>query len=335
MSVTGISDLQMSLIGRRQNAGLRAELVELTQEIASGKVSDVQAAISGDTAPLSSIDRNLSLISGYEFAASRVDLKLSYAATSLENLQGNVSALGAKLLSALQGGSNSIAPVLDSAKDNFKTSVASLQVQIGSQYVFSGLNSERAPLIPAEDILDSLRAATAGVSDPATFLDLIDRWFTEPGNGFDTIAYQGGADSTVGLVVSSTTTVDDMFTANDDEIRSALRDLASITLVSEGSFAGSAEDLEAVIDEVGNNLIASDNQLTALRAALGEQRQRVDEATVQNGSERFALSEARNEILGVDVFEAAGRLEEVQTQLESLYLITARTSRLNLTEYLR
>lgn len=335
MSVTGISDLQMSLIGRRQNASLRSELVKLTQEIASGKVSDVQEAILGDTAPLSSIDRSLSLIDGYEFSASRADLKFSYASESLARIQDSVSALGAELLAALQGGANSFEPLLNSAGNDFQSSIAALQAQIGSQFVFSGLNSESAPLIPAGDILDSLRLATAGVSDPAVFLDLVDRWFTEPGNGFDTTAYQGGPESTVGLAVSSTTSIDDMFTANDDAIRSALRDQAIIALVSEGSYSGSAEELEEVVGAVGNSLLSVDNELTSLRAAMGEQHQKIDSANIQNQSERFALNEARNEILGVDVFEAAGRLEEVQTQLESLYLITARTSRLNLTEYLR
>src|SRR6056297_454354 len=35
--------------------------------------------------------------------------------------------------------------------------------------------------------------------------------------------------------------------------------------------------------------------------------------------------------LAVDIFESATALEQVQTQLETLYTITARTARLNLT----
>jgi len=36
----------------------------------------------------------------------------------------------------------------------------------------------------------------------------------------------------------------------------------------------------------------------------------------------------------VDIFESATALEQVQTQLETLYTITARTARLNLTNFL-
>lgn len=335
MPISSVSDLQMSLIGRRQNANLRTELVRLTQEIASGQVSDVQKAISGDTAPLSSIERNLSLLDGYEFAAGRAELKLTYAATAMEKVQSNVTGLGSELLTARQSGVNSLQPVLSSAEGNFASAVSALQTQVGNQFVFSGLNSQQSPLIEAEAMLDLVRLEVSGISEPAAFLDAVDRWFTEPGNGFETAAYQGGAQSTVGLAVSSTDVIDDMYTADNDTIRSTLRDLAVVTLVAEGSYGGSTEAVDLVIESVSSNLLASDDQITLGRAAIGRAQQDLGEAIVQNQSERYVLNQARNEIVGVDVFEAAGRLEEVQTQLESLYLITARTSRLNLTEYLR
>jgi len=262
MPISSISDLQMSLIGRRQNANLRTELVRLTQEIASGQVSDIQKEISGDTAPLSSIERNLSLLDGYEFAARRAELKLTYAATALEKVQSNVTGLGSELLTARQSGVNSLQPVLSSAEGNFASAVSALKAQVGNQFVFSGLNSQQSPLIEAEAILDLVRLEVSGVTEPAAFLDVVDRWFTEPGNGFETDAYRGGAQSTVGLAVSSTDVIDDIYTADNDTIRSTLRDLAVIALVAEGSYAGNTEAVDQVIESVSASLLSSDDQIT-------------------------------------------------------------------------
>ena len=335
MTISSISDLQMSLIGRRQNANLRTELAKLTEEISSGQVSNIRDAISGNAAPLSSVERSLNMLDGYEFSAGRVDLKFSYAATALEVVQQGVSGLGPEVLSALQSGDVALDPVLNSAEQNFQNAVSALQARVGGQFVFSGLNSESSSLISAEEMLGLLRAEVSGVTDPADFVDTVERWFNEPGGGFETSAYQGGAQSTVDVIVSATVVIDDMYTADRDEIRSTLRDLAMVTLISEGAFSGDDDAKYQVLQTVGANLLVTDDQLTSARASLGREQQKVSEAIIQIQSERYVLNQARNEIVGVDVFEAAGRLEEVQTQLESLYLITARTSRLNLTEYLR
>ena len=71
-----------------------------------------------------------------------------------------------------------------------------------------------------------------------------------------------------------------------------------------------------------------------MQGRLGETQARIDETQIRLTGERDALNLARNNLIGADPYEAAGQLEVVQTRLETLYAVTARTSRLNLTEYL-
>jgi flagellar hook-associated protein 3 FlgL len=47
------------------------------------------------------------------------------------------------------------------------------------------------------------------------------------------------------------------------------------------------------------------------------------------------LEIARADLVAIDPFEAATRMEAAQTQLETLYSVTARLSRLSLVDFLR
>ena len=58
-------------------------------------------------------------------------------------------------------------------------------------------------------------------------------------------------------------------------------------------------------------------------------------AQSRNGSESSALQIARSEMVAVDAYDAATRLTDAETRLQTLYAVTARLSSLSLTDYLR
>ena len=74
--------------------------------------------------------------------------------------------------------------------------------------------------------------------------------------------------------------------------------------------------------------------VTALQAGLGDAEARLDTRVIRLTGERDALNLARQTLIAVDPYEAATQLEQAQTQLQTLYAVTARTARLSLTGYL-
>jgi len=74
--------------------------------------------------------------------------------------------------------------------------------------------------------------------------------------------------------------------------------------------------------------------LTALQARLGVAQERISSAEIRNAAESSALQIARSDLLAIDPYDTATALQATQTQLETLYSITARLTRLNLTDYL-
>ena len=62
---------------------------------------------------------------------------------------------------------------------------------------------------------------------------------------------------------------------------------------------------------------------------------RVEDAAARLSARGTALEIARNDMSAADPYETATKLQNVQLQLETHYTLTARLSRLSLTEYLR
>jgi flagellar hook-associated protein 3 FlgL len=333
--IGGVSDLQQNLLNRRQNSELRAQLLKLTQEVGSGRIADIHGSLSGNVAPLASVSNSLAMLTAYETTANQLNLRLDYAYSAMDGIRSKVSGLGPEVLAAVNQGEAALDVVLNSDSNAFESAVQSLQVRIGNRYIFSGENSSASPLVSAEQMLTALRAETAGLSDADDFFDTVDRWFTEAGNGFETSAYRGGAASDVGIAVSSTSVAADTPTADTMVLREALRDLAMIKLVGEGSFLGSTEAKASLGQRIGSSMLTTSDAMTRHQAQVGSVQEQVSLALAQTRSEQFSMNEAYNELVGVDLFDAASRLEDTQTKLESIYLITAKTSRLNLADYLR
>ena len=74
--------------------------------------------------------------------------------------------------------------------------------------------------------------------------------------------------------------------------------------------------------------------LIARQADLGLLQETAERATARNAAETTALSLARSDILSADPYETASALTQAEASLQNLYALTARLSRLSLTDYL-
>jgi flagellar hook-associated protein 3 FlgL len=99
--------------------------------------------------------------------------------------------------------------------------------------------------------------------------------------------------------------------------------------------AGDARERALLAERSGRELLRTEDARITLAARIGSVEAQVEAAQSRNGAEETALGILRSDIGAVDPYEAATRLEAARAQLESLYLITARVSRLSLVEFLR
>jgi flagellar hook-associated protein 3 FlgL len=81
--------------------------------------------------------------------------------------------------------------------------------------------------------------------------------------------------------------------------------------------------------------MASEQALIGMQRDTGVTENLLVEAEVAGRVEQGALEAARSKITSADPYETASALEAVQFQIEALYVLTARTSQLRLSDYLR
>ena len=334
MSLTSIGDMSFSLMQRTRSATLKSTMITLTEELTSGKTSDIRGRLANDYSYLTDIDHNLSRLGSYAVSATEAGLFSSASQLNLGRMQEVISSVGQGLL-AINPTSIEVARLQTSneARLGLDTILSSLNGSVGGRSLFAGVATDTSPMASAETMITTLKAEVAGMTVVSDILTAIDDWFAD-GGGFKATMYSGSDDSLAPIQVGANEQVSLSLRADDANFRSLLRNSVVAVLAMDSDLDLAADTQNILLNTAGQGMLNDDNSLTGLRADLGYAEQRIEEASARNAAARTSLEFARNELLAADPFETASRLEEVQFQLESLYAVTVRTSRLTLLSFL-
>jgi len=336
MNSVGSGDMAQFFRLRNDGSRMQNDLLRLTTELSTGQTADIGRSLAGDFSGLSDITRSLRLNTAFRHSITEAATQAATRQSALSAIQSQVSALVPDLMAATASGS--LADLsLDAANttDRFIQSVATMNLRIAGQSVFAGNAPDQPALIDGRAILDGLTALVAGAATSPDMIALVSDWFMTPGSGYDTQAWQGGAGPASPITLAEGVRTDPSVNALAPEIRQALAGLALSALVGERAGPGSTTDRGHMIQTAANWLRTGESGLTQLQARLGGAEARIEEARVQAETTRASLEIERGRITAADPYRTATELEALQNQLDALYLMTARLSRLTLMEYLR
>lgn len=331
MSFRTIGDLARTTMLQRHTAQLKAEVQRHTEAMVSGRVTDPAAALRGDLAPLAAIETTLRRIEGWKSTTAEMSLMLGAMQTALSTI-GSVSDTASQALLTAAGSGNPT--LIDTtgakARQDFQTAVAALNTRIGDRTLFAGAATERPALASADTILTALEAATAGLTSAADIEAAVNQWFASPAG------YYLGAAAPLGPVpIGAGEVVEPGVTAADPAIAQTLAGLALGALLDRGALAGDTAGRADLARRAGEALAENAAARVGVAANLGLAEARVADAAARHGAEATALGLARAGLVAADPYQAASDLEAAQTQLETLYSVTARLSRLSLVDFLR
>lgn len=335
MSFLSVGDLSQSIQLRRDTARVNSDILRLTNELSSGLKSDLGAATKGDFGPLAAIERDLAMLNAREDTAKEAELVGNVANDILGRISEDATQSSANLLLA----STFVQPIyVDNAaadaRQRFEDAVASLNTQVAGRSIFAGQAYDSPALQPAETILADLFAAVSAETTVEDAFTAIDAWFA-PGGAFETGAYLGTAEPATPVRLGDGDVAQPTLRAIDPVLVEPLKAMASAALLDVGLFAGQSEIRAEMATSSGERLLSSVDATNAARASIGEAQQAVERGKTRIGGERAALELARNSIIAIDPYEAATQLQEAQTQLQTLYVITGRISNLSLANFLR
>jgi len=336
MTRVSIGDMAQSYLLRSHNLRMKEQMTALVEEMSSGRTADISRHLTGSYAYLSDVERKMTVLEGYAAATAEAQVLSS----AMQEALGHVQTLGQDLGNAAVTASathvpEAVASVSGRARGDFARMVAALNTESAGRSLFSGTATDRAALAAPADMLTDLRAALAGETTLTGIEAALDTWFDMPGGGFETLGYTGGSITLAPLTVAEGESVALAIKADDAVFRSQLKFTAMAALASDPALAFGADLQREIMARTGEGLAFGQDALIGLRADLGQAEARIEETKSRIGAEQVGYQMAHSELLDVDPYETAARLEDVQYQLEALYAVTVRMSRLSLLEFMR
>lgn len=335
MTLMSVGDLARTFTMRRHSTELKQALERLSTESTTGQTADLAGTVRGDYSPIAGLHHALSALAAYRTAINEATV---FAATTQQTLQ-TIETLASDGAAGLIHSSQSTNPALLitsglDIRQRFTSAVAALNTRVGDRSLLAGTATDGPAVAPAEDILAALRAATAGQRFASGFAAAVAAWFDDP-LGYGSIGYTGSAVPLAPFDLAEGEAVQLATTANDPAIRDLLEGMALGALVGEGALQTDPTEQRALARIAGDTMLVNSSALTYVQATMGASEARIAEAATGNAAETAALHLAQAAIVNVDPYEAASALQQTQTQLETLYAITARLSNLSLTDFLR
>lgn len=334
MSTIPAGDMANALFLRRQTATLKGALARHSRELTTGTAADPLRALGGDTAALAGIERSRSALKAHDLAATETALFTAGQQKVLDRLGAGAIELSGQLLNF---GPSAPGVMIDTAarigRDSFEATVSALNTRLGDRSLFAGAASDRPALAPPEEMLAALLPALEGLTTAEDVAAAVTEWVA--GDGFETGALRGDARPGGPVAIAPGESVSLTVTAAREELRPMMTGLLLSAVVAEGVLAGDTAARAELLQQAALRLAEAPAGLTALASEVGTTEGRVEAARARNANESTALELALNDVIGVDAFDAATRLEETRVRVESLFTLTARLQRLSLTEFLR
>ncbi len=309
-------------------------LSTLTEELASGITSNVSARLGGDYVYLADIDHRLAKLNGINTAAAEAKLVATGMQTSLEHMYESTQTMIGAAMSASQSTAGPSLPHLaHSAEQQLDAVITMLNTSVGGRSLFAGTATDQRSVQDTDTLLTALRTELAGATTAADVIAAAQAWFDDPA-GYDTVFYGGSATSVSPLRVGEGQEVTLDFRADNDTFKDMLRNLAVGALIDDPTLGLAPSVQSELIDAAALELLSVSDGLTGMRADVGFAEQRIEEAQSRNGAASSAFQQARTELLEADPIDIATQLEIVQFQLEALFSVAARSSRLKLVNFL-
>ena len=329
-----IGDMSQSFALRNRNAALKTDMQRLALELSSGQVADSRSVLGGNMSYLSEIERSLTTLEGYNLATTEA----THYAKGAQAALGRVQELGQELSSSLLLASNSAvglntADLALNARSALQSMVSGLNTQVAGRALFSGIATDQVPFDGIDPLLDALRTVIAAEATPEDMMTAAADWFDDPA-GFTATVYQGSDTALAAFKLSDTEQLSLDVRATDPAVKAMLLTTAVSTLATDPALGLSHDDQVSLFNAASIRMISANNDLISLQGRVGFAEAGIDRISTRNASERSSLEFAKGDLLGIDPYETATRLEEVQFQLQSLYSVTVRMSQLSLVNFL-
>lgn len=348
MKVSSVSTTAISNALRFSLLRAQADLTTAQKESQTGKIADTGLALGTRTSVTMSFQRDMDRLNGLVDSNTLVSGRLK----ATQNSMAQISSGAQEFLSALTTTSSSSA--LGTVTQNAATTMvdqltSTLNSSFNGEQLFAGVNTDVQPIAdydaagsPAKAAFDTAFQTYFGFpqSDPAAaniskpdmtnFLNTV----VEPQflSGAWQTNWSTASDETITSRITLTETTNTSVSAN----QAAFRKLMMTGVTVKELFASNVGvgGKEAVVEWAVSTVGTAVGDLGTLQATTGITEKRVTDASDRLTVQSELFEKQIGNMVNVDPYEAATRVNDLLSQIQNSYALTARIQQLSILNYL-
>lgn len=302
-------------------------------EAVNGRVEDISKAMDGDTGKVFKLEGLIKQAEARSLSLSAAQSEFKFVQLTLSNTRESAADLAVAVDGALGlSDDTSLATAASTARSELASLFGQYNTSFAGKQLFSGAAVDTAPLGDVETLLTDIETIIAGAADANAAETALDTYFA-PGGTFETTIYQGSTNPGPTREVAENRRVGIEATPLDDGILNTIRGLAVVATAR--SSAASQDIADDILTDAVDTLNSSSQSLILQQASIGSVEEDLSLMITRNEASKLAYELSLTDLLGVDQYEAASRMSNLETQLEAAYLATSKITNLSLVNYLR
>jgi len=344
MKTTFISSTTLWNSPRSTLDKLQSELVKANKEIVTGRHMDVGLTLGRKTGKSLSLRQERLTLDALTDSNATTTLRLKSTSAALDQVRTVADNFKNSLI-ALHVGSQDVPLVASQAKAGLDKLLSTMNENVGNQYVFGGVNSKTQPLNAYEagpktaideafDDFFGFPQSDPRVADitPDMMRDFIDGPLADHFADEWNDTWSNASDQNIQSLISPTERVKTSTSADD----SAFRQLAKAYVMAfDLGISGLTDETRGyLLDRVVGTIAEGVSGVTEIQADLGTAQQKIDRANERMSLQKTFLDERITNYEAVDPAEAKIRIDQLSTQIQTSYSLTAQLNRLSLINFI-
>jgi flagellar hook-associated protein 3 FlgL len=358
MQTSYISTQNLTGAMRQSIMSLQTQLATAEKEQSTGTLADVGVSLGAQTQQTVSLRGQQSQLQAITDSNSVVSTRLSSTVQALTGIQQSAQAF-LNNLTTDQADSTSPGIIQQQATDGLQNLVAGLNTSVGGQYIFAGVNTDVKPVAdyttnppsPSKQAVDAAFQSFFGMSQtdpnainitPAQMQGFLSGPFAQlfqpgaaaapPGPSSNWSDWSSASDKVISNRISSSQLVDTSVSANQP----GMQQLAmSFTMISDLGLQNMNQATQQTMLQSATSAAGVGVQdLTNIQANLGMTQQSITDANNQMSLQINILTTQDGNLENVNPYETATRVNNLTTQIETSYQLTADLQNLSLAKFL-
>lgn len=316
---------------------LQRELAKVQQQVSSGKVSSVFSGLKGEDARISvQLREAVQTKESFIETVEKTRLRTSVIDASLLQLQEVANEMRSELIKQTDTLFAAELPIMNQFANNAIDRFASLlNSQVAGRYVFSGPASSTQPIINSNTLKTNFQGAVnttvnAATNTAAQILTNADTHFNTNANWNNLDAIATTTETTVHADVGLNISYGEM--AHQEafaDVFEILNIFANVTINP-----GDQAEYRTLVDTARTRIESAFDTISQMIADLGVDQQRLDSIAQTHRSDLVVLGDQLGNVEDVDSFEAINLFQNLRSQIETSFQVTAATRNLSLANFI-